>query len=147
MNVATLHGGELVDAPPLMPPGKYQAAYTHHETALFSKSPRVYVHFRIVGGEHDGARLYRAYRVERLNGRARKNGTFRVRHSSELFRQFVRVTGERERPDRVALSRLKSCVLLVSVRTVTTDYRQRELPEALRYSVVDEIIAVEAGKP
>jgi hypothetical protein len=146
-NVATIHGGELVDAPPLIPEGRYQAAYTHHETGLFVKSPRVFLHFRIVGGSHDGKRLYRAFRVERLNGRARKNGTFRVRHSSELFRQFVRVTGERERPDRIALSRLKSCVLQVSVRTVTTDSRQRELPEALRYSVVDEMLSVEAGKP
>jgi len=146
-NVGTLHGGELVDAPPLIPPGRYQAVYQHHETALFSKPPRVYVHFRIVGGEHDGARLYRAYRVERLNGRGRKNGTFKVRHTSELFRQFVRVTGGSERPDRIALSRLRSCVLLVSVRTVETDYRQRALPEALRYSVVDEMLSVEAGTP
>lgn len=136
---------ELIDAPPQIPSGRYQAQYVSHETALFSKSPRVYVHLQIFGGEHHGSILYRAFRVERLNGRPRKNGTFRLRHSSELFRQFVRITEQRERPDRVALSRLRNCLLNVSVRTVTHDYRQRPLPPSLQYSVIDELLSIEAG--
>lgn len=145
-SVRAIQYAELCDAPAQIPPGEYQATYMRHETAYFAKSPKVYVWFRIIGGSHDGTKIYRAYRVEALNGKPRKGGAFKVRHSSELYRQFVTATGHKERPDRIALSRLRNCVLLVSVRTVMSDYRQRPLSEALQYSVVDEIKSVEAGK-
>lgn len=142
-----LYDGQLDGAPPLMPEGEYTASYIRHETAYIYKSPKVFVHFRIHGGDHDGQTVYRAYRVKELRDkRPRKNGSFKLRHSQELYRQLVMLSGQQERPDRVSLRRLKGCMLRISVRTVTHDSRQRNLPDVLRYSVVDRIIALEAGE-
>lgn len=147
MGAIPLHDAELVGAPALIPPGEYQATYVKHETAFIYKTAKVFVHFRIYGGDYDGMKLFRAYRVHDLRGRPRKNGSFRLKHSQALYRQFVRMTvSGRERPDRISLMRLRGCLIRVSVRTVQKDSRQRELPEALQYSVVDEMLAMEAGQ-
>lgn len=144
-SVVQLHGDAAVDVAPQIPAGTYQAYYLHHKTAFMFNSGKVFVHFRIYGGEYDGTRLYRAYRVKAIKGRPRKFGSFKLGHTHELYRQFVRMSGTKERADRISLSRLKSCLLRVSVRTVTKDSKQRDLPEALQYSVVDEMQAIEAG--
>lgn len=147
MGAIPLHDAELVDAPARIPAGDYQAIYLSHETAFMFKTPKVFVHFRIHGGDHDGVKLYRAYRVKELRGRPRKGGGIKLRHSQELYRQFVRmVSGQVERPDRISLQRLRGCLLKVRVRTVTKDSRQRELPPALQYSVIDEMLSIEVGK-
>ncbi len=147
MSVVQLHGEASVDVAPLLPEGEYQAYYLHHKTAFMFNSGKVFLHFRIHGGEHDGVRLYRAYRVKAIKGRPRKFGAFKLGHTHELYRQFVRMTGTRERADRIALPRLKGCLLRVGVRTVTKDSKQRGLPEALQYSVIGEMLAVEVGQP
>lgn len=150
MNVVPLHrdeGGIVVDDYPLIEPGEYAVAYTGHATMLAFNRPKLYMYFRIVDGPHTGAKLFRAYRVKALSGKPRKNGRFVVRRSYDLFREYATVTGARERPDRIALSNLRNCVLRVSVRTVDHDHRQRPLPEACRYSVVDQMLALEAGTP
>lgn len=147
MGAVPLHDAQLVDAPGRIPPGEYQAYYRRHETAFMFKSPKVFIHFEIHGGEHGGTKVYAAYRVKELRGKPRKGGGIRLRHSQDLYRQFVRLTpNQRERPDRISLQRLRGCLLRVSVRTVTKDAKQRELPEALQYSVVDEMLAVEVGQ-
>ena len=145
--VTDLHDGALVDAPPQIPEGLYTATYTHHETAFVFKSPKVFIHFRLCGGEYDGLRLYSAYRVKEIRGKPRKGGAIKVRHSHELYRQFVTLSGYRERPDRISLHRLKGCLVNVQVRTVRKDSRQRDLPPALQYSVIDRLVSVEAGGP
>ena len=147
MGAIPIHDTELVDAPAQMPEGEYQATYLRHETAFIFKSPKVFIHFRIHGGDYDGEKLFRAYRVKELRGKPRKGGGIKLRHSSELYRQLVRLTpSQKERPDRISLQRLRGCLLRVSVRTVTKDSRQRALPAALQYSVVDEMLAIEAGQ-
>jgi len=147
-NVANLYqDGVLVDAPPLIPAGEYEAVYLRHSTAFIFNSAKVFVHFRISGGEHNGATLFRAYRVKSITGRPRKGGAFKVRHSHDLYRQFVRVVGCRERPDRINLARLRGCLLKVSVVTVTKNSRQKALLPALQYSRVDEMLSCEVGQP
>lgn len=146
MSVTQLHeDGKLVDAPPLLPAGVYQAYYLRHETAYMFKSPKVFVHFKIFDDEYTGIRLYRAYRVKELKGKPRRGGGFKLRHTHELYRQFTTLTQVRERPDRVSLQRLRNCIIKLSVRTVTKDARQRDLIPALQYSVVDRMLSVDAG--
>lgn len=142
--------GSLSDAPPLIPAGQYQATYLHHETAYFRSTPKVYVHFRIAEGEHLGARVYRAYRVHKVVGKPKRYGRFKVHHSHLLYRQLVTISGVATRPDRVSLAGLKGCLLRVSIRTVRNDAgghgrKPQPLPGALQYSVVDELLAIEAG--
>jgi len=147
MGAVPLYDTELVDAPAQIPAGVYQATYLRHETAFIFKSPKVFIHFRIEGGEYHGMKLYRAYRVKELRGKPRKGGGIKLRHSQELYRQFVRMASNHvERPDRISLQRLRGCLIKISVRTVATDSRQRALPAALQYSVVDEMLSIEVGK-
>lgn len=140
-----LYDAALVDAPACIPPGQYEAVYLHHQTAFIFNSAKVFVHFRITDGDYTGMKLYRAYRVKKLRGKPRKGGSFELGHTHELYRQFVRLTQAKERPDRLSLRRLKNCVLQIRVRTVKKDSKQRELPDALQYSVVDSIESLLAG--
>ena len=132
---------------PLIPAGDYQAKYLRHETALvFGKTSKVYVHFEIVDpGQHNGTKLYRAFRVTALIGKPRRNGRFKLKRRSDLFLTLCRLFDGKHRPDQVSLTRLRNLVLKISVRTVTKDYNQRPLPEMLHYSVVDEIKEIVAG--
>lgn len=146
MSAVQMFDAELVDAPPLLPEREFVVSYLHHETAFLFRTAKVFVHFRIVEeGEYHGLRVYRAYRAHELIGRPRKWGRFKLRQSSELYRTFVRLSGTRERPDRVSLQRFKGTLIRASVRTVIHDAKQRPLPEALQYSVLDELVSMEAG--
>lgn len=139
--------GEVVgDDWPLLTAGEYQVQMLHHETSVIFQTPKVYIHFKILDpGEHHGARVFRAFRVRSLIGRPGKWGRFRLSRGSDLFRTLCRLYPNDPRPDRVSLRALKNTVLRVNVRTVNTDRRQRELPPVCRYSVIDEILSVEAG--
>lgn len=141
---------ELVDAPAQIPPGTYQATYLYHETGYFRSTPKVYVHMRIQGGEHDGVKLYRAFRVAKLAGKPKRNGGIKLHHSHLLYRQLAMLSGEVTRPDRVSLAALRNCLLSISVRTVSRDAgasnrKPRALPKPLQYSVIDELLAIDAG--
>ena len=54
--------------------------------------------------------------------------------------------GKHLRQDRIRLRALGKVLLRATTRTVKTDYRQRPSPEVLHYSVVDELVAIEAGE-
>lgn len=130
---------------PLVPDGEYVVRFIRHETATVFKTPKLFIHLELVGPTHQGARLYAAYRVKRLIGQPGKSGRFVISSRSELLIQLARIYGRQMRMDRVSLRALRHCLLRVRTRTVTTDYRQRPLPEALRYSVVAELLDIEAG--
>ena len=132
---------------PCIPSQIYQAVYTHHETTKVFNTPKVFVHFRIVEpGPYFGVHLYRAFRVADFVGKPGRNGRFRLKKRSELYLTMCWLYEWRKmRPDRVSLRDLKSVVLRVTTRTVKRDYKQRPLPEALRYSVIYEIKGIEVG--
>ena len=133
---------------PLIPDGNYPTKYTHHDTAIVFATAKVFVHFEIVEpGPYFGLRLMRAYRASGLIGKPTRNGRFRLKRRSELFLTLCRLDERRKRrPDRVSLRDFKDVVLWVTTRTVVRDYKQRPLPEALRYSVIDELKEIEVGR-
>ena len=121
-----------------IPDAEYRAVFTHHETAYSFSTPKVFLWFRIVDpGPLFDRMIYAAFRVRRLKGNPRKHGGFTVAANGELFVSVCKVLDERGRPDRFSLARLKERVLRIKTRTVKKDHRQREIPEARRYSVVD----------
>jgi len=141
-----LHDADVIgDYWPLLPAGRYLVNFQHHETSLIFNSAKVFVHFKISEGEYAGARLFRAYRAHRLIGRPGKNGRFQLKPGSELYRTVCRLSPSQKRPDRISLRPWRHVIFSVSVRTVNQDARQRQLPESLRYSVVDDILSIEAG--
>jgi hypothetical protein len=130
---------------PLVPDGTYTGIYVRHDLValkMFKNAMRIFIRFRIVDpGEHQGAVLFRAYRVR--PGRSR--GTFVAPKRSKLFRTIAALyPSERMRGDRINVrAALKGRAVKLTARTVTTDSEQRPLPPNCRYSVVDELIGFE----
>lgn len=143
--VTPIAEGEVVGAPPLLlPEGEYTAEFLYHETATAFRDSKLYMHFRILDfGEYFGKQLFRAYRVKGLKGAPRKSGAFKLGRRSELYLMIMRVLPRERRIDRVSLYGLKDKRLRIRVRTVTRDYRNRDLPEPLRYSVVDDVLCIQ----
>lgn len=137
---------------PLIEPGEYVARFLYHETARMFVSKRhpegtckVFLIFELTEPPYAGLKLYRAYRASSLIGRPGRHGRFRLKKGSDLVRTIHLVFGQQRRLDRISLRPLKNLLLRVKVRTVVRDHAQRELPPSLHYSVVDDIVAVEAG--
>ena len=129
---------------PRVPDGEYQAVMLGHNTAYIFRTAKVFLRFQIIDtGPHFGVELFKAYRVAKLRSKPGPNGQISLRPNNELFVDIVRLLHIRQRPDRVSLHDLKNRGWKIKTRTVTTDYKQRPLPEWLHYSVVDRII--EAG--
>jgi len=131
----------------LLPEGKYQVAYQYHETKVVFNTAKVFVHFKITDlGDYHGTKLFRAFRVSGLIGKPGRNGRFKLKKRSDLFLMLCHLyENQRIRPDRISLRDLKCLILNVMVRTVVKDYRQKTLPEILRYSVIGDVLGIEAG--
>ena len=131
----------------LLPPGNYQACFVSWWTGImFARAPKLALTFKIVTpGDYFGKLVSRWYNAKELIGKHGKSGRFRVGHRSDFLDDYVRLVGMPSRTDRVSLNALRSLVLLVSVQTVETNRRQRTIAEPLRYSVIRELIRIEAG--
>jgi hypothetical protein len=123
-----------------IPAGEYAVAYIGHHLTFMFNTGKVFIRFRIVAGEYAGRELYRAFNVKMKNKRH-----FTVAQSSALYREFCTLSGRRERRDRIDLCRLRNTVIRANVRVVTHDQKQRVLPLFLQYSVVGELLSLEAG--
>jgi hypothetical protein len=143
-----LGGGELVgEQPALIPEGDYQLRMTHWQTAvMWGRSQKVILHFTVCDpGEHFGVKLQRYYNVERIIGHPTKSRRFRVRWNQDLVREYCRLFPAVNRLDRVDLDRLTRVVVTGRVKTVTTSSKQKTIADAVQYSVVCELVRVEAG--
>lgn len=147
LNVVAAHDGVVEGtAQPFIPPGEYVAVFHHYETMKMFKTPKLFMHFEIVDiGPYCGTKLYAPFRVAGLIGKEGRNGRFKLGIRSELFLTLCRLQPKVIRPDRISLRGFKGPLFKIRVRTVDKDYRQRPLPEFLKYSVVDAILSVEAG--
>jgi len=129
-----------------IPEGEYKAVFTHHETAVVFKTAKVFLWFQLIDpGPFLGRKIYKAFRARSLKAKPSKNGGFLLNARSDLCLMLCRVLDLKIRPDRISTSGLRGKVLGIRVRTVTHDYKQRPMPNVLRYSVVDEILAAETG--
>ena len=132
---------------PRIPDGTYHARLIRCEPValqMFRGAGRLFVHFEIVDqGPFMGTRLYGAWSVDirKVNGKTR----LKAPRKGRLHVTLRRLLGPTARADRLSLASLKECVLKVRTRTVTRNHRQQHLPEAMQYSVVDEIEEVVAG--
>ncbi|MHB8562675.1 MAG: hypothetical protein ACYDDA_01790 [Acidiferrobacteraceae bacterium] len=144
--VNTADGGELVGLDwPLIPDGEYTATCSGWKTAYIFRAPKLYLRFRIIDGPYSGAELFAAFRMSALIGKPGPNGKFKAQRRSRLVLMLAALTGQRLRGDRLALRWLTRCVLRIKTRTVAQNYKQSKLPKCLHYSIVDDILTVEAG--
>ncbi len=130
----------------LIEPGEYTVVYKHHETntSAFGGKPKVYLNFLIVEPGLFGEEIYGAYNVKGLVGPPKKNGRFKLTRRQDLTFQLANVLPDL-RLDRVSLKPLIDKTVKVSVRSVVKDYKQRNIPPTLQYSVVDQILGIVDG--
>lgn len=122
-----------------LPAGRYLATYAGHVVIPLFGRQKLRVDFRLVR-EHAGALVSRWYHLKR-NQKHQKD-RIAAGPKSDLVRDWRTVFGRSPpRLDRIPLSALDGNVVVVEVRDVEYDQRQRELTGANVYSVVDQIIA------
>lgn len=131
----------------LFPDGEYEACFIKQEIVnmkMFKGESRLYAHFEILNfGDTTRKKIYGAWsiKVSSKGGKRRISAGGR----SRLYIMLCRIYNYRVRPDRISFHGLRGCVLKIRTRTVKKNFQQRELPECLWYSVVDDIIGIEAG--
>lgn len=145
LTVVASNDGE-VELPALIPAGEYQLRLTHWTTyTLYGRSPKLSLWFTVITqGNCFGTVLARHYNVLRLIGKAGRGGRFKAPAGGDLVRDYARLLALPGRFDRLNLEQLKRHVVVGNVGTVTTTARQKSLAPAVQYSVVRELLRLEA---
>lgn len=141
---------EVEDSKPLIPDAVYTAICSGCDVKQVFQTLKVFLRFRISEGPHEGVELFRAYRVQGriIPGKGPGSGPRpRLKRSGDLYKMLCRVLNlpRNTKAHRVSHKELNGKLCRVHTRTVTKDHRQKPLPEHERYSVVDEVLTIEAG--
>lgn len=73
-------------------------------------------------------------------------GRARAGANSDYRREWVKITGRRPtRADRLSPAVFKGTLVLVTVRTVTEDFKQDALHDCSQYSIIGAVLGVVAG--
>ena len=132
------------ERPSLVPPGTYDVSFCGFSTfVLFGRASKLNVQFKIMTmGEHFEKRVSRYYNVTRLIGRPGPNGRFKVGFTSDFLRDYARLFPVPNRLDRIPMSSFERHIFAAKVRTVDKGAQQEAIPDALRYSVIAELIGI-----
>ncbi len=90
----------------------------------------------------DAVKLARFYNVKRIIGRPGRNGRFKVGFHSDFMREYCRLFRPPTRLDRISMSAFERQIIVGKAKTVTRGSDQTKIPEALRYSVLEELVSV-----
>jgi hypothetical protein len=137
------NGTEDVDVgyiPPLVPDGDYQVGFVQSERGHFENRQRIFLWFQIITpGEQFGMRLYLVCPCPVNGGKVFGLG-------SKLVAAATVALGQRpKRRDRLSTRLFAGKTFLARTRTVTTDHKGKPRPKEDHYSVLDELLRVEAG--
>lgn len=127
---------------PVVPEGRYAAQCIRCERSQSHyNSLKLFLTFKIIDGEHTGKELFMAMNL--IDSRTKK--PFRKIPAGSKYYKNWTIANHNMRPnrqDRMSPKIFQNAIFEVSVRTVKPKYPDgnNELPEGLRYSVVDFII-------
>jgi len=126
--------------PALVPDADYQMGWVRGERGHFQNRERVFLWFRIIEpGPQFGKELYLVCPYPKKGGKIFGLG-------SKLVAAATVALGQRpKRRDRLSTRIFSGKVFVARTRTVTHDYNQKLRPTADHYSVIDELLRVEAG--
>jgi hypothetical protein len=138
----------VLDGEPLalVKPGEYQLRFDYFETAImFGRAPKLVLKFTIIslGDYFDRVKLSRFYNVTKLLERPQKYGRFKVGRLGAFTREYGRLFHSPNRLDRMAMSEFERHIIVGRARTVTEGADQKRIPEAMQYSVLDELLRIE----
>lgn len=129
---------DVDDARPLIPEGIYEAACYHAtfiELFKFGNARKLFLSFKVYGGEHAGTRLFLAMAAPPQGGK--------IGVGSKLYQHYLIANGGRPpgRRDRPSMRVFKDKLFRLRVRTVIPRFEDgKPKPTQFRYSVVSELI-------
>lgn len=126
--------------------GVYTLTYVCHSTGTYFRNAlKVAFWFRVVDpGQHFGKMIPRYYNVKRFKGKKGLNGAFVPGRSSDFIREYCTLfTNPINRLDRLPMTPFLNVLIKGKTRTVTRSGNQKNLPESLYYSVIDELIGID----
>jgi len=127
----------------LIPDGEYEAVYVTHEITNGSFGPKVKVTFRIVSqGPYFETLIPAWYNIQDGSSSKKKGAKVKLARGSRLTGELLKVLHIKKRVDRLSPSMLKGYLLIVKVRIVKTNSRQKKLAEAQQYSIVDSLVCI-----
>lgn len=129
------------ELPPLVPAGNYVVAFVRAERKwLWGKRLKVFMHFNIVRpAPHAGLRLFMAANVPRKH---------RWTVGFKFFRAWALAAGRRPaRRDRLSTSVFRDKFFVARVKVVEKTSKDTVRPAGARYSIIDELLEIEAGAP
>ena len=113
---------------------------------MFGRAKKLGLIFRITDfGDHFGKEVLRWYNIRRFIGPTGKHGRFQAMKGSDFITDYVRLVGMPTRTDRASLTKYERILIKAQIVTVNSNSTQGEILEPLQYSVVRQLIAVEAG--
>jgi len=127
----------------LIPEGEYQAVYVSHSTTNGNFGPKVKITFRIVSpGLYFETLIDAWYNAKAVGAKVGKRGRVVVSRHSKLALEMVKLFHRKQRPERLSPEMLKGHIVLIKVRTVSQNAKQKHLPESLQYSIVDSMVCL-----
>lgn len=125
------------DVRSVLPEGEYEVVCTGAEIIelyKFGRARKLFLHFQVYGGEHNGTRLF-------LPMTAPAKGE-KMGRGSKLYANYMIANGSPPaRRDRVSLKVFKGRVFQVRVKTVCPAFESGKLkPESFHYSIVAELL-------
>lgn len=127
----------------LIPDGEYQAVYVSHLTTNGSYGAKVKITFRIVSpGAYFECLVDAWYNAKALGSKVGKRGRIVLSRHSKLTFEMVKLFHRKQRPERLSPEMLKGHIVMIKVRTVNQNSKQKNLPDALKYSVVDSMVCL-----
>lgn len=128
------------DLPPLLPPGdNYVVAFVRAEQKwLWKKRLKLFMHFKVISPEaHAGVSLF-------LGANVAPNGKWGVGY--KFYRLWALAAGRRpKRKDRLSTSVFRKKYFRARVRTIEVSAKNTKRALGARYSIIDELLAIEAG--
>lgn len=139
-NGGDLDLGQVGHVPPLVPEADYQVGFIRAERGHFENRQRLFLWFKIITpGPSFGIELYLVCPCPANGGKVFGLG-------SKLVAAATVALGHRpKRRDRLSTRMFAGKVFLARTRTVTLDYHQRPRPPTDHYSVLSELLGIEAG--
>ena len=128
------------DYKPLIPDGKYEVQCVGYDSQFcLGKARKTFLKFQIISdGEHRGKKLFMAFNMP-YNGR--------IKTGSKYYKTWCMVNGW-QRPSRNTMMSprlFKNKVYTIKTRTVKPEHNGAPMPEQFWYSIVDNILGVNAG--
>jgi hypothetical protein len=128
----------------LIPEGEYQAVYVSHMTTNGSYGPKVKITFRIVSlGAHFETLIDAWYNLKSTGEKVGKRGRTGLSKHSKLTLEMMNLFIHRkQRLNRISPEQLKGYIVVIKVRTVKQNSKQKMLPVLMHYSTVDAMVCI-----